>query len=158
VAQSRRARSQQGAALIIALVLLLVLTVLAVSGMNSASTELVMAGNEQYRQEAFRYAETAAEKAINNGVFDGTTIDTSVSGTIGSNGTYAATITPQLNGAILSSAAGNTYEVAGSIHYEIRNVGTTVRNSSVTTWQGVAQITPRSPGDFRSDTTLGSTF
>ena len=44
---------QRGAALVIGLILLLVLTLLAVTGMNTASTELIMAGNEQYRQNAF---------------------------------------------------------------------------------------------------------
>ena len=54
-------RSQQrGAALVIGLLLLLVLTILAVSGMNSASMEFVMAGNDQFRANAF----TAAEAGI----------------------------------------------------------------------------------------------
>ena len=39
--------SQRGAALVIGLLLLLVLTVLAISGMNSASVEFLMAGNDQ---------------------------------------------------------------------------------------------------------------
>jgi type IV pilus assembly protein PilX len=60
---------QRGAALIIGLLLLLVLTLLAVSGMNSASLEYVMAGNEQYQKNAFQAAETAIEQAYNGPSF-----------------------------------------------------------------------------------------
>ena len=50
---------QRGAALVVGLVLLLVLTLLAVSTMRTASLELLMAGNAQYRENAFRLAEAA---------------------------------------------------------------------------------------------------
>ena len=43
--------TERGAALVIGLVLLLILTLLAVTGMNTATTELVMAGNEQYGRD-----------------------------------------------------------------------------------------------------------
>jgi type IV pilus assembly protein PilX len=55
---------QQGAALVVGLMLLLILTLLAVTGMNTATTELVMAGNEQYRNNASRAASTGIEEAI----------------------------------------------------------------------------------------------
>src|SRR5688500_17007936 len=55
---------ERGAALVIGLIMLLVLTVLAVSGMNTATTELIMSGNEQYRQNAFQAAETGIEQAV----------------------------------------------------------------------------------------------
>lgn len=48
----------------VGLILLVVLTLLAVSGMNTASVELVMAGNEQYRQRAFQASGTGVEEAI----------------------------------------------------------------------------------------------
>ena len=48
----------------VGLILLLVLTLLAVSGMNTASVELVMAGNEQYRQRAFQASGTGIEEAL----------------------------------------------------------------------------------------------
>jgi type IV pilus assembly protein PilX len=57
-------RAQHGAALVIGLVLLLILTLLAVTGMNTATTELVMAGNEQYRRAASLAASTGIEVAI----------------------------------------------------------------------------------------------
>jgi type IV pilus assembly protein PilX len=57
-------RKQQGAALVIGLVLLTILTLLAITGMNTSTTELIMAGNEQYRQKAFLAAETGRENAL----------------------------------------------------------------------------------------------
>ncbi|HEX7080017.1 MAG TPA: PilX N-terminal domain-containing pilus assembly protein [Gammaproteobacteria bacterium] len=56
--------SQQGAALVVGLVLLLVMTVLGVSGMNTATLELVMAGNAEAQQDAFQAAETGIDAAI----------------------------------------------------------------------------------------------
>lgn len=55
---------QRGAALVISLVLLMVLTLLAVSTMSTASLEVTMAGNNQYAQNAFQLAETAAEQQL----------------------------------------------------------------------------------------------
>lgn len=57
-------RRERGAALVIGLILLLILTLLAVAGMNTASTELVMAGNEQYRRNATLAASAGVERAI----------------------------------------------------------------------------------------------
>jgi type IV pilus assembly protein PilX len=58
-------RSQQaGATLIVGLVLLLVLTVVGVSGMNTATMEVTMAGNTQFQQDAFQLAESAIDTAI----------------------------------------------------------------------------------------------
>lgn len=56
--------TQRGAALVIGLVLLLILTLLAITGMNTATTELVMAGNEQYRRAAAMASSAGIEEAI----------------------------------------------------------------------------------------------
>jgi Tfp pilus assembly protein PilX len=53
--------AQTGATLIVGLVLLLVLTVLGVSGMNTATMEVNMAGNVQFQQDAFQLAEDAID-------------------------------------------------------------------------------------------------
>ncbi len=135
---------QQGAALVIALILLLVLTVLAVSGMNSASVELLMSGNEQYRQTAFRAAETGIEQAMRTGTFIGTATTNVTDATAG----YDVSITPQLNGDVLSSEAGHDFEVAGSIHYLLQSTGTASRGARSINQQGLAQLVPRSPGDL----------
>ncbi len=56
--------SQRGATLIVGLVLLLVLTVLGVSGMNTATMEINMAANMQFQQDAFQMAEDAIDIAL----------------------------------------------------------------------------------------------
>lgn len=61
---------QSGAALVVGLILLLVLTVLAISGMTTASLELQMAGNYQYQERAFQAADAGIEQAIDGGVYN----------------------------------------------------------------------------------------
>lgn len=56
--------AQRGAALSIGLILLVVLTLLAFTGMNAATTELFMAGNEQYRKSASQAAAAGVEMAV----------------------------------------------------------------------------------------------
>lgn len=65
------AMRQRGAALIVGLILLMVLTVLAVSTMRTATLELLMAGNAQFRENAFQLAETAVVEVMTR-IDDGT--------------------------------------------------------------------------------------
>jgi type IV pilus assembly protein PilX len=55
---------QRGAALIVGLILLLVLTVLGVSTMRTAALELVMAGNVQFRENAFQLASSGLDTVL----------------------------------------------------------------------------------------------
>ena len=57
-------RRQRGAALIVGLVLLVVITVLAISGMNTATTEIAMARNDKNSEDVFQAAETGLEQAL----------------------------------------------------------------------------------------------
>lgn len=61
---------QSGAALVVGLILLLVLTLLAISSMTTASLELQMAGNSQYQRQAFEAADAGVEQAMASGVFN----------------------------------------------------------------------------------------
>jgi hypothetical protein len=61
---------QSGAALVVGLLLLVVITVLAVSGMSTATTELAMARNDQSYENAFQAAETGLEQALAQNRFD----------------------------------------------------------------------------------------
>jgi Tfp pilus assembly protein PilX len=70
VAQRTASERQHGAALVVGLILLLVLTLLAISGMTTASLELQMAGNEQYQERAFQAADAGIEQAMSAGVFN----------------------------------------------------------------------------------------
>jgi hypothetical protein len=57
---------QSGAILVVGLVLLLVLTVLGISTMSTASLELNMAGNDQFYENAFQIAESGLDVNIAN--------------------------------------------------------------------------------------------
>ena len=73
--RARRRRRERGAALVVSLLLLSILTLLAISGLTAASLELRMAGNEQYLERAFQAADAGIERAIRAGIFDtGSTI------------------------------------------------------------------------------------
>lgn len=65
-----RVRRESGAALVVGLILLLVLTLLAISGVTTASLELQMAGNEQYQKVAFEAADAGIEQAMAAGVYN----------------------------------------------------------------------------------------
>lgn len=59
-----RTAAQHGAALIVGLVLLMVLTVLAISAMRTATLDLAMSGNAQFRENAFQLAESGTRATL----------------------------------------------------------------------------------------------
>ncbi len=65
----KNSQRQDGAALVVSLVLLVVITVLAISGINTATTELAMARNDQNYENAFQAAETGLENSLSQGTF-----------------------------------------------------------------------------------------
>lgn len=69
---------QTGAALVVGLILLVVVTVLAISGMNTATTELAIARNDQNYENAFQAAETGLEIALSQGFFSTVGMDLGV--------------------------------------------------------------------------------
>ena len=82
---------QRGAALVVGLILLVVITVLAVSGMNTATTELAMARNDQTYENTFQAAENGLEEALAQNTFNtGTT--TTITKTITSQESVTATV------------------------------------------------------------------
>lgn len=142
-------RAQHGAALVVGMLLLLVLTLLAISGMNTASLELAMAGNMQYHENAFQAAETGVEQAMVLGTFNPgaapqrlpeTAGETVVIPNTAGNDAFVATITPQLNGLPLDALWGNSLEKFSTYHFEVQSNGQSVRNAVATTVQGVAVI------------------
>jgi len=62
-------RQQRGAALFVALILLIVITILAVSTMGTSRLELRMAGNTQFSVHAFQAAQSAIENRISASSF-----------------------------------------------------------------------------------------
>ena len=63
-------RGEAGAALVVGLILLLMLTLLAISGMTTASLELLMAGNAQYQERSFQAADAGIEQALAQGIYN----------------------------------------------------------------------------------------
>ena len=57
-------RGERGAALVVALVLVLVGTLVGLSAMETSTIETRLVANEGFRQSAFRAAESAAERAL----------------------------------------------------------------------------------------------
>ncbi len=82
---------QSGAALVVGLVLLVVVTVLAISGMNTATTELAMARNDQNYENAFQAAETGLETALSQGRFN-TLVDANLVQNVTANESYTVLI------------------------------------------------------------------
>jgi type IV pilus assembly protein PilX len=63
-------KRQSGAALVVGLVLLVVISILAISSINTATTELAIARNNMNYENAFQAAETGLENALSQGRFD----------------------------------------------------------------------------------------
>ncbi len=140
-----RRSHERGAALVIGLILLLMLTLLAVSGMNSASLEFIMAGNEQYRANAFQAAEAGIEQSMALGVYNPGSAAQNLNGAPTPTDSWAVTITPQLGGTPQPAMWGNSWNSFSTYHFEIQSTGTGVRTSRAINTQGVAVISPWDP-------------
>lgn len=135
---------QRGAALVVGLLLLLVLTLLAISGMNTASLELVMAGNTQYQQNAFQAAETGIERSLVvanlNPVMTPWTLEENIAGS--TTDEFSAVTSAQLGGAAQPAMWGSTWDSFSTYHFEIVSTGGSARNAVARNTQGVAVISP----------------
>lgn len=139
------ASRQQGAALVVGLLLLLVLTLLAISGMNSASLEFIMAGNEQYRSNAFQASEAGIEQSIQQGTFNPSGGVQTLTGNPNATDVWTSTVTPQLGGTALPAIWGNSWNSFSTYHFEVNSAATSTRNSNAVNLQGVAVISPWDP-------------
>ena len=141
---------QSGATLIVGLILLLVLTVLGVSGMSTARMEVRMAGNTQYRQDAFQLAESGIDLAIAGGGYTttagGSTIDWLGTDYDRKVVTTFETATP------LSSVAFSMGNTAGggsvmAYHFEADSQGKAPRNANAAQRQGFYVLGPGTQGN-----------
>jgi type IV pilus assembly protein PilX len=134
------ARRERGAALAVALILLLVLTILAFTGMSTATLELTMSGNEQYRRNAAQAASAGIEQAISR--------LGSVSTVAGAAPTVIApTLLPESTTDRWSTSSRYLGDETGlpqssadkfvGLHYEIESTGTSARNARDLQTQGV---------------------
>ena len=145
IVKVNRTSRQHGAALVIGLLLLLVLTILAVSGMNSASLEFVMAGNEQYRANAFSAAEAGIERTLDSGVFNPAVATQNLNGAATATDNWATVTTTPLGATALPALWGNSWNSFSTYHFEVVSTGTSVRNATAVNTQGVAIIAPWDP-------------
>ena len=118
--------AQTGATLIVGLVLLLVLTVVGVSGMNTATMEITMAANTQYQEDAFQLAEDGIEIAIGTRAYATDlprTIDW-LNGGVGPD--RRAVTTYRMN----TPAPGSSVGELEAFHFETTSVGRGPRNAT----------------------------
>lgn len=162
----RKNLRQRGAALVIGLILLAVITLLAVVGMNISNSELASATSEQLRLRSFQAAETGVEYAMVDEVrgYDVRHTDTSC---------HAFKITPvtPVNGSPINSATGLptdqytskiqymtdsaiTDGYSGSkftaYHYAIESIGTSSRNAIFKSIQGTYTVNQSGSGGGES--------
>jgi type IV pilus assembly protein PilX len=130
-------RRQQGAILVVALVLMLVLTVVGISGMNTATMEITMASSAQAQQDAFQLAENAIDIALATQSY--TTAEPRTVALLGvpDFDRQAVTTYTGINTSVPGEA--NSLGVAGAMiawHFEIEAEGFGPRNAAATLTQG----------------------
>lgn len=141
-----RMNKQKGAALVVGLVLMMVLTILAISTMRTATLELLMAGNAQYKERAFQLAETGlrdAARQIDNGTLKPVPSDDwigSVTGSIDDSGDeYVVNLRYVREG----SPPSGTSDIFTAFYYEMTSTGRTIaRNAKSVQTQGFWILAP----------------
>ena len=122
VAHARSA--QTGITLVVGLLLLLVLTVVGISSMNTATMEITMAANTQFQQEAFQQAEDAIDIALATRAYS-TDGPRTVDWLGNPNFDRRAVVTYQLT----THAWGNSVGELAAFHFDIDSVGRGPRNA-----------------------------
>jgi Tfp pilus assembly protein PilX len=130
---------QRGVALVVGLILLMVLTLLAITGMNTASTELIMAGNEQFRENAFQAAETGIEQRMPtvstvSQACPPTVVPTTAVPGSGGTDNYTTSTRFRDEGTLIPGSSTNSFT---GFYYEITSTGTSTRNAATQLTQGV---------------------
>ena len=137
---------QSGAALVVGLILMLVMTVLGVSGMNTATLELMMASNAQSQQQAFQAAETGIDIAISQGNFS-TLASSVVAPTAIGDGVTEAETTFQLTTPVpdISFSIGVGTGSVQAFHFDAVAVGAGPRDAVSTHTQSFYIVGPGGP-------------
>ncbi len=148
---SNKVKKQSGVVLAISLILLLLLTLIGITGMQTTSLEEKMAGNTRDRNIAFQAAESTlleAEKFIQNNTTTAVTYD-------GSNGLldssdaepnyFASNTWTSANSAATPSNFGNNFGLSTDPHYVIKKIASLPANGSVGP-RTIFKITARAVG------------
>ncbi|RON40625.1 pilus assembly PilX family protein [Pseudomonas frederiksbergensis] len=120
--QTNKPKNQQGMALLISLVFLLLLTLIGISSMQNATLQEKMAGSVTLRNQSFQLAEATlrmGESAVQLPAY-----------TLAVCGTTAQCAPPvesaTVSGAGLNSSSGVNWVAAGGGFYGVQNIGTTL--------------------------------
>ncbi len=137
----RAAAPQRGAALVVGMVLLVILTLLAISGMNTATTELLMAGNERYQENAFQAAETGIERTLATASFNPAVLPPVDPPPVAlDNGdSYTAFVQPR---GTSPPPPGYSLGAFGAEHFDVQSTGASQRNATSTHIQGLFIVVP----------------
>lgn len=125
-------RRQSGAALVVGLILLLVLTMLGISGMQTSTFELLQANNSQFAQNAFEAAETGIDRAmipvgLNTAVaviVPETAVDAGSASSYESQTRFA--LTTNVPQGLFSLGSGGGFQ---AYHFDIDSTGRSARNA-----------------------------
>jgi type IV pilus assembly protein PilX len=138
---------QSGAVLIVSLIILVVLTLLGITAMNTTVLQQRMASNTQERVHAFQAAETGLNQAFADNLaydvsstYTGGEILTAIVAGARDKAGYAATFlgfTPPPTGSLYSATS---FQAA---HFNFRSEGTSASNLSTILNGGVYQMAPK---------------
>lgn len=138
--RSNLCHRQSGAALVVGMVLLFVLTLLSVSAMQTSTLELQMAGNTQFEQNAFQAAEAGLERAMGAAdlVLEDQIAAHDLPGTVDTAQTVVSWVdaTPNLRGGTSLGAGFAAH------HFEATSVGLAGRSATATHRQGFFIVGP----------------
>lgn len=142
-------RRQRGVALFVGLILLLVITVLAVAAMTMATSDLRMAANRQFHENAFQAASRGLQLAMITPNLPTTGASVTVASTAvpgNSIDTYEYTVTFDPDNGVTGVPAGGyslgTSSGFSAFHFEVQATGKSVRGSEVLQEQGFYIIGP----------------
>ncbi len=126
--------AQRGAALFVGLILLLVITILVVSSMNTSTVQLMMAGNKQFTESAFQAAETGIDRALLAGTFN-TKFTTVEADALVSTAYGRARVSSETAFETRTSVPGGGYSIGGddtfnAYHFTIVSTGSAERGAS----------------------------
>ncbi len=140
---------QRGAVLVVGLVLLLVLTILAVATIRTASLEVAMATNTRYANNAFQLAETAIDFSLINGAPWNTAIPFVLAQTPAPFGLGSFQATATFNEETPPPAGGYSIGVGGgsfsAYHFDIVAQGQSNRGATSTHTQSFYIVGPGGP-------------
>jgi type IV pilus assembly protein PilX len=153
----RLPRRERGAALVIGLIMLLILTILAFTGVNTATTELAMASNEQFRRNAADASAAGVEESIASLGLVGTTAGATATlpeAALGDDDATTYTTVTRYVGDETGLPQSSADKFIG-LHYEIESTGSSARNARDVQTQGVMVVAATGGGGDETLTSIG---